>query len=305
MMDQRTARAVGNTLLLDGIDYQLKSAAIKGSVIVYEAAAEGSSIWEDILIRELFPCTDGVRRGADDLLFITDKGRTAMLRARRAFAAGQKAEAALLHLYGGDSRILDAYGTSYVVRRFPKAVCLQTVLEQGALPPSMTQPLMEQLLDAVELLHQQGLLHLGIAPQRIYLLSGRQLFLDHDCLWDTHLCEEVGSDISNPYAAPEVRLCNLADVGTAADLFSCCAVLFALLLGRSLRQDELLSRSLYRSLLRALEALPSSAAARTGTALLLNRGLHTLPHRRFQSAAELRYALHSLLPLSPANPPAC
>lgn len=91
-----------------------------------------------------------------------------------------------------------------------------------------------------------------------------------------------------PCTAPELRLMNLAALDRASDIFSCCALLYRMLLGRPLTDAELmgtgLARGLRQSLARAQE-LPDARADEL--ARLLWRGLHLLPQRRFSSAREL------------------
>ncbi len=296
-MQQRSVRAAGEQISLGGSGYRLQWAVPRGDVIVYGATVWETGSWMDVAIRELYPRIDGISRAADGSLRVAASARAAMERAEETLARGQRAEENWLRRCGGGSRLWEAYGTRYVMRAFPRAPSLQTVLEQGELPVDAALQVMDQLLEAVSDLHGQRLLHLEITPERIYLLPGGRVFLDHRCLWEMDRPgdgEAAGGFL--PYAAPEVRLHNLREIGAAADVYSCCAVLFAMLLGRPIREAEVLSRSLSHAIGCAFshQNLPPAA----GTALLpiLCRGLHTLPHRRFPSAQALRQALRAAEP---------
>ena len=120
-------------------------------------------------------------------------------------------------------------------------------------------------------------------------LPGRRLFLDNCRALDMERPEENGLPRALGHcAAPELRLMNLAALDRASDIFSCCALLYRMLLGRPLTDAELmgagLTRGLRQSLARAQE-LPDARADEL--ARLLWRGLHLLPQRRFSSAREL------------------
>lgn len=76
------------------------------------------------------------------------------------------------------------------------------------------------------------------------------------------------------------------EITEAADLYSCCAVLFEMLAGRPLQEEEIVGRQLYGTLQRILS--DCTTIQRAGLTDLLYRGLHVLPHRRFPSAAAMR-----------------
>lgn len=296
-------RAAGERIAPGGMECRLKWAIPRGDVIVYGATAREAGPWMDVVIRELYPRIEGVSRAPDGSLQVAASARAAMERAGAVLARGQQVEEAWLRRCGGVSRLWEAYGTRYVMRAFPRAASLQAVLEQGELPVDAALQLMDQLLEAVEALHRQGLLHLEITPELLYLLPGGQLFLDHRCLWERERPGDMGEAVGFlPYAAPEVRLHNLREVGVAADVYSCCAVLFALLLGRPVREAEVLGRGLAHTLGGAFSALGLPASTAAELMQILCRGLHTLPHRRYASASALRQALRKAAPPGGVGP---
>lgn len=293
MIEGRIARTAGQTLYLGGTVYRLRKPYFHSSVITYPATAPGLGLWEDVRIRELYPRLAGIDRQADGSLCMAPEAARLAARQRELFRRSQEAENGWLRPCGGQSIYYEAYGTSYVVRAFPRAVTLAAVLTQGALPLAVALRLMEQLLDAVEAIHSRGLLHLDIDPTRIVMPSQGQLVLDYDCLVDG--AAPVPGAAEGSCRAPEVVLQNACQLGPAADLYSCCAVLFEMVLGRSMTEGELLGGSLPRTLLPALlRQQGGSQSQMTALARVLLRGLHMLPQRRYASAAELRMVLRQI-----------
>ena len=306
MMDGRIPRAIGDNVRLAGISYRLNAAILRGDMAVYPAAAPGNGIWEDVRIRELIPCDCGITRQENGTLSVPPGSRDTFYQAQQVARKSQQLEQQWLQPCGGRCELVETYGTLYLVRAFPKAAPLQAMLRQGAVPPETALALLEQLLEKVEAIHRAGLLHLHIAPQMLYLLPGMQLILDYDCLFDRRRPAGYGgAETPSCYDAPEARLGNLQEICEATDVYSCCAILFEMMLGRPLLEMDILGNRLTRLLTgavmetpRQFPALPSSLAG------ILCRGLHTLPHRRFQSAAALRQALRDTVQQRISSPSA-
>ena len=274
MIDDKQRRPSGapsGQFCLGGREYRLGPAAERGAVTAWPAAEEGGGVWDDVLIRRLRP-------GAGE-------------RQVRLFRLAWEAEAEQLDLPGARSLFFEQPESGCILRSFPKAPSLAALFEQrpGPLPAEEALELTARLLRALEGFHSRGLLHLDIRAEQIYLLPGRRLFLDNCRALDMECPEEDGLPRAlGPCAAPELRLMNLAALDRASDIFSCCALLYRMLLGRPLTDAELmgtgLARGLRQSLARAQE-LPDARADEL--ARLLWRGLHLLPQRRFSSAREL------------------
>lgn len=274
MIDDKQRRPSGapsGQLCLGGREYRLGPAAERGAVTAWPAAEAGGGVWDDVLIRRLRP-------GAGE-------------RQVRLFRLAWEAEAEQLDLPGARSLFFEQPESGCILRSFPKAPSLAALFEQrpGPLPAEEALELTARLLRALEGFHSRGLLHLDIRAEQIYLLPGRRLFLDNCRALDMERPEENGLPRAlGPCAAPELRLMNLAALDRASDIFSCCALLYRMLLGRPLTGAELmgtgLARGLRQSLARAQE-LPDARADEL--ARLLWRGLHLLPQRRFSSAREL------------------
>lgn len=290
MMDGRVPRPAGDNIQLGGILYQLNGAVVRGDMIVYTASVLDQEVWENILIRELYPCNNGIRRLENKEISITSDGFDMFLAAKSTAHQAQRLEQHWLQPYGGGSSFVEAYGTLYTVRTFQKAVPLDAMLCQSPIPLATALTLLNQLLEKVNDLHNAGLLHLHISPKKIYLLPDTHIILDYDCLFDKTHPEGYGCvEAPSCYDAPEIRLGNIQEICEAADLYSCCAIFFEMLLGRPLQEIDVLGKRLLHTL---SQFLPPDLGS------ILFRGLHTLPNRRFHWAAELQQALTGLQPFS-------
>lgn len=287
MMDERTPRPENSEIALNGTVYTLHHASVWKPGIIYSATAANAGTWEDVVIREVYPQWAVLTRQEDGTLEAAAAGRDILLQARKTAASGQQAEDLWLRPCGGRSELVDACGTSYVVRIFPKAFPLQAMLKQGPMPAWAALALTEQLLEMVETIHCSGLLHLQIAPALLYLEPNGRLILDYHFLYPGRQLEVFGGPArKTPYEAPEVRMGYVEEISQAADLYSCCAVLFEMLAGRPLQEDEIIGRQLCGTLQHVLSGC--TPTQRANLANFLRCGLHVLPHRRFPSAAMMR-----------------
>ena len=286
MMDGRIPWPENSEIALNGTVYTLRSASLEDPGILYTAIRANTSAWEDIVIREIYPKRAALTRQANGRI-TADAGLELLQRARKTAALGQQAEEQWLQPCGGHSELVDACGTSYVIRRFPKALPLHAMVKQGPMPAGAALAWTEQLLVMVESVHRAGLLHLQISPEQLYLEQNGRLILDYQFLYDRQQLSMYTSPTRQTrYAAPEVRMGYADEITEAADLYSCCAVLFEMLAGRPLKEEEIVGRRLYGTLQHILS--DCTPIQRAGLTDLLYRGLHVLPHRRFPSAATMR-----------------
>ena len=83
MMDGRMPRPAGDNIRLAGVLYQLNGAVVRGDMIVYTASVLDQEVWENILIRELYPCNNGIRRLENKEISIASDGCDMFLAAKR------------------------------------------------------------------------------------------------------------------------------------------------------------------------------------------------------------------------------
>lgn len=297
MSDFRTPRPRGDTLYLEGVPYQLiGDAVIVGDVITYKASTQCSEPWVDLLIKEFFPYTinETVSRKENGTLDFTLFNNQHLEQKRNLFLKCHRIEKERIDRLpssnGAKISCIKAYGTYYTVRRLSYAITLQSLLAQNPKGFSMenTMPLILKLLDFLECIHNEQLLHLQIHPSQIYLMAGKELTLDCMNLWrkgDTGLLRTISVDLD--YTAPEIRLQNWEEISPATDLYSVAALIYHLLYGNTPRKN-------YFSLIEPCEiqGMPNQIRA------FFRKGLHILPRKRFSTVTEFRSALLALEPLS-------
>lgn len=309
MTEQRQARPAGSILTLGGIPYRLD--AVEGwgsSAIVYRASYPDSlnaQALHHVFIKELFPLgRGGIYRDEEGTIRCAPEEADRMALYRQRFLQGNQANLDLLSRApqgtSGNLNSYEAYGTYYSVLAVHGGENLKALLEaRGTYPLREAASILEQVLDALELFHQNSLLHLDISPDNILLLPRQALLIDYNSVWDTRCTDfsEFSFSQKEGYTAPEVRLRNTGDIGCATDLYSCCAVFFHLLAGRRLKEEETVGGTMPKRLSAALagafRGVPATAAAKA--VQILCRGLHTLPRKRYASVGEMRCDLEELV----------
>lgn len=308
MEEHRQKRSPGSSLLLGGIVYRLEAVEGYGSsAIVYRATYPDQlnrDIPHRVLIKELFPLTPHgeIYRTPSGEIACTPDGQAAMEWGRQRFRTGNQVNLELLGKMpagvAGNLNSYEAYGTYYSVLSVHGGVNLLHLLEErGQLPLEESVSILLRLLDEVEGFHRYGLLHLDISPDNILLLPGQAFLIDFNSVWDTLHDNPADFAFSQKpgYSPPEILLKNMQEIGPATDLYACCAVLFHLLSGRRLRQEEIMGnlRKTLPSSLPCLKEIPQTAAAKL--LQILTTGLHTLTRRRFQRTEDLREELLELM----------
>ena len=309
MTAHRQARAAGSILTLGGIPYRLD--AVEGwgsSAIVYQASYPDSlnaQARHHVFIKELFPLgKGGIYRDREGNIRCDPEEADRMELYRQRFFQGNQANLDLLSRApqgaSGNLNSYEAYGTYYSVLAVHGGKNLKDLLDhKGTFSLREAAVILEKVLDALELFHQNDLLHLDISPDNILLLPQQALLIDYNSVWDTRCTDFSDFSFSQKegYTAPEVRLQNTAEIGYATDLYSCCAVFFHLLAGRRLKEEETVGsgmpQRLSAALAKPLKEVSATAAAKT--IQLLCRGLHTLSRKRYPSVRAMREDLEELV----------
>jgi serine/threonine protein kinase len=200
----------------------------------------------------------------------------------------------------------------YLVMEYLDGENLQQYLaRQGALSPFEAVSIAYQLLDALEVIHEAGILHRDIKPANIYLMRSKRgllvKLLDFGIskfLTPTDdLKTATGIVVGTPlYLSPEQAI-GKRDLDARADLYSVGAVLYEMITGRKPFTARTPQRVL-RMQQTEPPASPSLFAPGLSLALeeLILQSLKKSPAERPQSAQELREALRALLPSLPQRP---
>lgn len=306
---ERQPRAIGEILLLGGVEYCIEEIkGYGGSVIVYLASYSDALNRESIhlvYIKELFPYHPKglIYRNAQGEICCMPEGRAYMQQCRQSFYLGNQANLHLLtkmpERISGNLNSYEAYGTYYSLLPVQGGESLEKLLKNGyTWSLKEAAVCIKKILNALECFHSGGILHLDISPDNILLFPSYALLIDYNSVWkieqeaDTIHCfsEKEG------YTAPEIRLMEIELIKTSADLYSVSAVFFQLLTGRRLLDELTTERGLGRCFPKSLAIFQGeSDRAAYKTVQIIKKGLHILPQKRYQTTTEMLCDLDELL----------
>lgn len=215
-------------------------------------------------------------------------------------------------------RILDhgtVDGSPYLVMDLVEGRELFDVLaESGGLPEARATAIVVQICDVVATAHELGIIHRDLKPENVMLTQGPEG--EHVVLLDFGVAKHavtlpgdddegitvVGAIVGTPgYMAPEQCLGNTVDV--RSDVYACGALLYHLITGRPLFEDENPFRTYWRHINEVprppSQLVPGLSPALEATIL---KALEKRPEDRQQSALELREELLATLPHAQAAP---
>jgi len=197
----------------------------------------------------------------------------------------------------------------FLVMEYLDGQTLRRRLDQGPLPPAEASRILDQIADALDAVHAEGVIHRDIKPSNVMLLpDGRAKLMDFGVARqaDDTLVTQAGMMVGSPvYMAPE--LINGEEAGVASDLWSLSVLLYEMLAGKPPFPGQTIPVVMYRVMHDAIAPLPGVPPA---VQKVLARALDKDPARRYGSAhalaADLRAALaprqpraSALLPPSP------
>ncbi|MFE8603634.1 TOMM system kinase/cyclase fusion protein [Archangium violaceum] len=187
----------------------------------------------------------------------------------------------------------------YLVIEYLRGRSLHAMLKQERLEPLRAVQLMEQIAAGLAHAHQQGIIHRDLKPSNVFVLeNGRVKLLDFGLAYliagntPSHL--QAGTPA---YMAPEQWRGEPQDGRT--DLWAAGVILFEMLTGVLPYQAQQ-PRGLRSQVTSREPVSPARAHApelREELEQVLQRALQKDPDLRFQSAEELRQALHAVEPL--------
>ncbi len=191
--------------------------------------------------------------------------------------------------------------TAYVVMEYLKGSTLREMMEQLGARETMRDPLrmLRRMLDAVDSLHQHGVLHLDLKPGNFFIIDPdavpqgtRSLRLLDLASARTVDSTTEGFARGTPlYASPEMCL-RTRDVGRPSDVYSLGVVLFELVVGhppvRTGSAEQIVAQHVYGQ----LEKWPAGADPRLGP--IYRRAVAREPWHRFADAGAMLDALNRL-----------
>lgn len=278
--------------LLNG-KYQLGALIGKGGFGITYAAWD-ENLDRPVAVKEYFPqdfVTRNVNQG--DEVVCLDKYETHFLAGRLRFERESHLLAALREI-PNVVRVLDYFSennTAYIVMEYIRGVSLEAWLKSHQLRQNQALALIRPVVDALVLLHQQGVVHRDLKPDNIMVQEdGTLRLIDFGAAMET---ERNGGTIilSRGYAPAEQYGREYGRQGPWSDVYGMAAVIYQLLTGQ-VPQEALLR--LKRDELKSPAALGVRLRKKQNAALM--DALAVQPEKRTQSMEEFRAGLY-LLPM--------
>jgi serine/threonine protein kinase len=192
-------------------------------------------------------------------------------------------------------------GLLYIAMRLVDGSDLASLIKDGPLKPDRAMALLSQVAEALDNLHERGLVHLDVKPANV-LVTSRESAAEHVYVADFGLTRRGatghrtrgGDFLGSPtYAAPEHLRGEPVDART--DAYSLACVLFACLSGRPPFQGavpEVIQGHLNRDVPSLTEQAPSLPPAIDE---VIRRGMAKNPQQRYATCRELIAAARQAL----------
>jgi formylglycine-generating enzyme required for sulfatase activity/serine/threonine protein kinase len=189
-------------------------------------------------------------------------------------------------------RYFRAHGTAYIVMDYEEGEPLSALLRrEKTLSEADLRGLLEEVLPALEAVHQKGYLHRDLKPSNLYIRArdGCVMLIDFGAARQSlgRHSKSITGLVTPGYSPPEQYVTRSDRYGPWTDIYALGAVLYRCLTGKP--PIEAPDRQMWDSMIPAVEA----GVGRYGVDLLtaVDRALAMRPEDRFQNVAELQAAL--------------
>jgi len=201
----------------------------------------------------------------------------------------------------------DATGQAFLVSELVDGESLRALMDQGPVPTRRAIEIATQIADAMAAAHSAGIVHRDLKPENIMLTAnaGAVKVLDFGLAKQTTAPSNEGATVTigavtTPgtvmgtvgYMSPEqVRGAN---TDHRSDIFSFGVILYEMLAGQRAFQAESQVETMNAILHADPPELPAGTSIPPALATIIRRCLEKKPEQRFQSAADLAFALRSV-----------
>jgi serine/threonine protein kinase len=191
-------------------------------------------------------------------------------------------------------RYFRANGTAYIVMEYEEGEPLSAILDESkTLGEDQVRDLLDDVLPALQAVHEQGYLHRDIKPANLYVRASdhRVMLIDFGAARAAigRHSQHVTSLVTPGYSPPEQYTTRNDRYGTWTDLYALGAVLYRCVIGHTPAEAA------ERLLDDHLESAVTVVGGRYSTNLLrvIDRALAVRPEMRFRDVAEMQAALAS------------
>ncbi len=190
--------------------------------------ATDQSLNRKVAIKELFP--EGCTRDGNTLIPATSLGLSGFAETKTRFLEEAQTLAQFNHLHiVRVFEVFEANSTAYIVMEALEGKTLGNILARdGTLPEIYVKRIATDVCDALEIVHQNGLLHRDIKPDNLFITTdNRVVLLDFGSArgFQTGKALRHTQLVSPGYAAPE-QYASQAKFGTYTDVYGLSATLF-------------------------------------------------------------------------------
>lgn len=259
-----------------------------GESTVYQAEAEGSTWW----IREFLPRTMVTRQPETLELLPTTEAQTIYKYSLAAFEelfrvlyhAGEQKLEYILPI----KELIHANQTLYVVQKAMHLPTLEQYAKEKGLPFTWTEvkKALLPLMNSVAQLHGKGVVHLGIAPENLYVTEDGHVILAHFSTLEARTADgELDQELYAGFTSPEQYAGGEWKGGPWSDVYALGAVCYWLLSGQipPSAQQRVESDTLL-PLMESNPAVAESVSDAVSAALMLDPGLRSACVDEFASA---------------------
>lgn len=181
--------------------------------------------------------------------------------------------------------------TAYIIMEYIEGVSLKTHIEKnGPMAGSVVMEMMSPVLDALERVHENGIIHRDISPDNIIVTKDNKLVLV-----DFGSARQVdGTDrsltvmIKRGYSSPE-QYRSRGEQGAWSDVYAICATMYFMLAGKA--PDEAIDRILDDETTSLLDMKEVQLPKKMKQAVM--KGISLRYNERYQTVSELKAALRA------------
>jgi serine/threonine protein kinase/tetratricopeptide (TPR) repeat protein len=212
----------------------------------------------------------------------------------------------------------EADGIKFITMEYVEGADLRALLrEKGKLPPADCVTIVQQICRALEVAHNEGVIHRDLKPQNVMLdPQGRVVVMDFGLARSLEApgMTQTGALVGTlEYMSPEQALG--AELDQRSDLFAVGLIFYELLTGKAPYQaDTAIASLMRRTQERAVPASDADPAVPKSLCVVVSKCLERNPKDRYPSSGELLQALQAwqrnpnagssiLQRLAPSHPP--
>lgn len=180
--------------------------------------------------------------------------------------------------------------TAYIIMEYIGGVSLKEYIEaNGPMPGDVVMGMMSPVLDALEKVHENGIIHRDISPDNIIVTEdGKLVLVDFGSARQVNVVNDRSLTvmIKRGYSSPE-QYRSRGEQGAWSDVYAICATIYFMLAGKA--PDEAIDRILDDETMSLVDMKEILLPKKMKQAVM--KGISLRYHERYQTVSELKAAL--------------